>query len=343
MDETGQRACDAVYLIHSHRQPQLVTRLVRRLLDGNPRARVVVHHDEARSHLDLVDVDHERVDVLRHTQAIEWGTADQLHAILRSLRWIDSQLDYSWLLFVSGQDYPLRPPLEIQRFLLASGYDAFIEQPRSVPWRFRDESGARDFWSTRYYYAYYPLPRLLRRLPAPLEHKLMNGLVRLRSAQPWLFFWTMPHGARTRLGIRRLRHPFREGFRCYCGSDSFTWSRKAVDAVLDFVERRPDVLGYYERTIHPSESFFNTVLLNTPGLKLALDNYRYDRFGGPEAGHPDILGLSDLELLVSSENHFARKFDVDVDAEILDALDRHIERNRATASPAGTGGAALVP
>ena len=324
----GRSSADVVYLILSHVYPEQVVRLVNRLLAHNPGARVVVHHDYAHSYLDPSSLDGRRVEVIHHTEGIEWGTYSQAEAILRSLRWIEERLDYRWIVFISGQDYPLRSPVEIQDFLLASDHDAFIAKPRLVEYRSRDETGLRDFWSARYFYAYYALPRIGRRLPARAANAVQNFEVLLRSHQPFVFFWMMPRGGRTMLGIRRVHHPFNESFRCYCGSDSFTWSRKSVRVVLDFVARRPDVIACYRRSIHPSESLFNSILMNTHGLRLHYDNLRFERFAGPGAAHPDILVLGDLGILLSSGKHFARKFDAAVDDAILDALDRRIDRSR---------------
>jgi hypothetical protein len=334
----GRQSCQVVYLVHSHVYPDQVERLVNRLLADNGDAHVVVHHDYARSNLDVSRFDATRVDVLRHTPAIEWGMFSQAQALLRSLQWIDEQLDYRWVMFISGQDYPLRSPHQIQRTLLESKYDAFIEQPRRVEFRFRDETGARDFWAARYFYTYYALPPLVRRLPPAAAKKLRNLEVRLRSSQPFVFVWFLPRGGRTMIGFRRRRHPFHDGLDCYGGSDSFTWSRKCVRIVLDFVARRPDVVAYYRRTIHPSESLFNTILMNAGGLELHFDNLRFDRFSGPGAGHPDILRLTDLQTLLASGRHFARKFDATVDAAILDALDESIDRER-TADAAASAAA----
>lgn len=303
-----------------------------RLLANNTSAHVVVHHDYARSWLDLAAFNPRHVDVLRHTRAIRWGTYDQLLAILRSLEWIEAHLDYRWVVFISGQDYPLRPPVEIQELLLASGVDAFVEKPRHVHYRFRDDEGGRDFWSARYFYAYYPLPKLARTLPARWAKALRNAEVLLRSHQPFVFFWMLPRDENTMIGFRRARHPFGDDFTCYVGSDSFTYSRACVRTVLDFARRRPDVLRYYRRTIHPSESFFNSIVKSTPSLRVHEDNFRFDRFPDPGTGHPDILRLGDLETLLRSRKHFARKFDVTVDEEILNALDREIDAAVATRS-----------
>ena len=76
----------------------------------------------------------------------------------------------------------------------------------------------------------------------------------------------------------------------------------------------------------PSESFFATVLLNDESLHVARENRRFVSFTAPLTPHPETLTTSDLDRLAASGCDFARKFDVEVDAEVLDALD---ERRRA--------------
>jgi hypothetical protein len=49
-------------------------------------------------------------------------------------------------------------------------------------------------------------------------------------------------------------------------------------------------------------------------------------FAGPGVPHPDVLTSADLGRLLDSDMDFARKFDQELDAEVLDALD---ERRRS--------------
>ena len=49
-------------------------------------------------------------------------------------------------------------------------------------------------------------------------------------------------------------------------------------------------------------------------------------FAGPGVPHPDVLTSADLGRLLDSDMDFARKFDQERDAEVLDALD---ERRRS--------------
>jgi hypothetical protein len=320
---TGKKSCDVVYLILSHTNPEQVLRLVNRLVVQNEGAFVVVHHDYTRSKLDVSRLG-ARTEVLRHTQGIGWGSFELLLATLRSISWIDEHLDYRWIVFISGQDYPLLPPQQIQEFLLASDHDAFIAKPRPVDYRFRDEWGGRDFWSARYFYRYYSLPRLAHPLPRTIAKAVRNIETRIKTSQSLVFFWPMP-GPRTSLGIRRLRHPFDKDFNCYCGSQWFTLSKKSVRVVLEFANERVDVLAYYKRTILPDESFFNSLLMSRSDLDVRLESLRYLRMAPPWYAHPDVLCLADFDMLIASGQHFARKFDPSVDTRILDEVDRHID------------------
>jgi hypothetical protein len=82
----------------------------------------------------------------------------------------------------------------------------------------------------------------------------------------------------------------------------------------------------YRRSVAPAESFFATSLMNDPALKVSGDDRRFVRFqlGAPS---PDVLTSADLDELEASGAEFARKFDADVDAPILDRLDE-LRRSR---------------
>src|SRR5581483_3969286 len=319
-----KRSCDVVYLILSHSNPEQVVRLAARLLRDNDSAHVVVHHDYSRSHLDASGLK-AGVDVLSHTQGIAWGSFELVLATLRSLAWVEENLDYKWLVFISGQDYPLRPLPEIQEFLLSSDSDGFIAKPRRVEYRFRDEGGGRDYWSARYFYRYYQLPPLRRSLSPAATKLVRNVEVFIRSRQPLVFLWAMPDGKGTLVGLRSIRHPFRNGFECHCGSQWFTLSRTAIQTMLRVADERPDLLEYYRRTFIPDESFFNSLLLSRRELRIRFDSLRYVRMAPPWYAHPETLTADDLEPLTTSGAHFARKFDTRVDARILDELDRRLD------------------
>jgi hypothetical protein len=127
----------------------------------------------------------------------------------------------------------------------------------------------------------------------------------------------MPSG--TMLG-RRARTPFSAALPCRRGPDWVTLSRRAVAALDDTARARPDLVRHYRRTLIPTESFAHTVLGATAGMRLSADTRRFSVWA-PGAHRPDVLGLGDLDRILASGADFARKFDMTVDAAVLDALD----------------------
>ncbi len=81
---------------------------------------------------------------------------------------------------------------------------------------------------------------------------------------------------------------------------------------------------YFHNRSYVDESYFQTILANSPGLKLNNNNWRYVEWN-PTGSHPRTLGVKDLPKILSSGAHFARKFDLDTDASVFDELDRFVE------------------
>jgi hypothetical protein len=54
------------------------------------------------------------------------------------------------------------------------------------------------------------------------------------------------------------------------------------------------------------------------------DDLRYIDYARAHRGSPRTLTVADLPLLASGRYHFARKFDLRVDREVLDRIDREL-------------------
>jgi hypothetical protein len=271
------------YLVLSYTHPELVRRLVARLRGGV----VAVHHDDRRCALGAVDA-------LRiPATPIEWGHGSQLAAILRCLR-VLREHEWDWLVLLSGQDYPVRPVARIEAELLAAPFDAFIRHAPVAPRGLR--RGTVDEFTRRYAFRWRPVsPRAGARLAR------LDPLVQVR---------TLPSG--TYMGL-----PARPPLPVFHGSDWFSLSRRAVDAVLAAPRA---VVDHFLHTIIPTEAFVHTVLASS-GLRLADDHRRYAVFDPPSAPSPRVFGLDDVDEVLASGADFARKFD---DERVLDAIDRRI-------------------
>jgi hypothetical protein len=336
-----------VYLITSHRNPEQVERLAKTLRIGSPEGTIVIHHDERASHFDaarLAAMDD--VHILPFSMSVEWGGFSLVDMNLQCFKWITGHMDFDWLVLLSGQDYPIRPLSELERFVEAQQADAFIGTmpdwesfwagvaPSTVPQGHRlvlnrverhpDSRFIRYTAAFRYFYRYYLVPdlgiqrhlpwrarRWLRRVSAFLQPILQSGV----------FLHPSGRDGRTRIGFRRLRTPFSGAFQCYKASAWFTLSRRALDAVTDFVATHPSYVAYYRRTIIPDESFIQTIVLNDKSLAVFDDNLVYFAWSDASSGSPDVLTVKDLPAMLASGKYLARKFDLNIDAEVLDRLD----------------------
>jgi hypothetical protein len=300
-----------VYLVVSHRNPAQVLRLVAALKEG-PAAEVVVRHDERRSQLDPAALERAGGRSLRDGIDVEWGHHSHLRMLLGAIGRVRTELDPDWLVVISGQDYPLRPMAEIEARLAAAGEDAFLGNP----WRLQTDSppaAPADEFFRRYAYWHARVPAVTPRPP--------------RRLQPLAYLRELPSGGKPLLGIRRPRLPFDPANPCWVSADWPLLGRRAIEVLVRAARHDGSLLRHYRHAFAGSESFLATVLMNEPGLTVSGDDRRFVRFA-PDAPNPDLLTSADLEQLLESGAHFARKFDAGTDAAVLDALDE-----RRTADP----------
>jgi hypothetical protein len=288
------------YVVLSHRNPPQVLRLVRALAEG-PSAQVLVRHDGRRSTLSPAAIEAAGGWAIEDDLDFEWGGASQLELILACLGEARRRLDPDWTLILSGQDYPLRPMGEIEADLDRSESDARIGAVREVEAR---RPANDDEFYLRCRYRHYARPGALPDMP--------------RSLRPLIYTRAVP----PLVGIRRLGPA---PLRFYASADWLTLGRRALEALLE-AGRDRRLMRYFHRVAVPSESFFASVLLGDPDLTVEHDHRRFARFSRPGAPHPDTLASADLDGALASGADFARKFDTELDSEVLDRLD---ERRRA--------------
>ena len=150
----GEACLKFVYFITSHTKPRQVLRLCSTLRKGSPLAEIVVHHDPTAEPLDAHTLSALRIHLIPNPIAVRWGDFSLTEAILFSMRWIEQNVEYDWLIYVSGQDYPVRPLRTIEADLTASKSDAFVtaflcDDPGHWP-------AGEGF--KRYYFRYFDLP-----------------------------------------------------------------------------------------------------------------------------------------------------------------------------------------
>ena len=316
---------NVVYFLQTHHKPAQIARLVQVITAGSPDAIVLISHDAAGSALDVPGLQAlGNVHVLLHQGG--YGDFSHLDRYLAAVDWLDAHgIDYEWLENLTGQDYPLRPIAEIEDALDATDSDGFLLYspvfPERVP-RGADQGTAgytlaRAFDSTmRYDYRHWRLGR-----PSPAKQHLMRPLMALNFVQPWF----RVSNSYASVGVRR-RTLFGPGFHCYGGSFFCTLRAECARYVRDYARANPDVVAYFRTVLAPEEVFLHSVLVNSGRFNLDLDYKRYIDWTGCTHTHPRTLGLGDLDELLASDAHWARKLDLDRDPKLFEILDQRIRR-----------------
>ena len=112
------------FLILNHRPPTQLLRLIKVLRSELPDSPIIVHHDEFAADLSrsLLDFD-DNAFLLTTGAPISWGDFGVVDAYWQCLSWICENVEFDWVVLLSGQDYPIKPLRMLAADLAATGAD----------------------------------------------------------------------------------------------------------------------------------------------------------------------------------------------------------------------------
>ncbi len=312
-----------LYLIASHTNPGQVERLARLLARGGGERDVLIHHDaKSRDIPDIAGIGN--TFLYPSPVAVHWGDFSQVRLFLDVCLWALEHHAFDWLVFLSGQDYPIRKIEEIEADLSRMQEDACLTAypiARHPIWR------AREGFD-RYMFRYYSLPDFPYSYRFPgLVAWLQNLANRANALNPVFRYRWMPQGLPGRIGIR-VPTPFSRETACYAGPQWGNFSRASLEYVRDFVRGHPAFLAHYARTLNPDESCVLSILHSAADagrLRIRHDNRRYVHWENEKIDpSPKVILASDYDRVMASGMDFARKFDTRVDSAVLDRIDREV-------------------
>ncbi len=297
------------FVLVTHQNPMQIAFLCRRLSTIFPGASIALHHDFGQSVLDRSSLPGQ-IQVVEDWIPTAWGKFSLVAAYLKALRLLHHHASPKWSVSISGSDYPIKSSEEILADLAASSADAFID--------FQDISDGVE-----------ALPS------ASNEIKAFHTEQWLRSARErYIGFDVLPHRLRKHVGLAnrtlyvknslttQLFTPFRSTYRPHAGDAWHTINKRAAKALLRQDEVSMRLQRFYKRRAIPDESYYQTVLLNEPDLTITNDNRRYSIW--PQgARSPRWLNAADVDDMVNSPAHFARK--LPFDTELYSAVDSAVQ------------------
>jgi len=314
-----------LYLIFSHENQAQVVRLAGAIRQLSANALIVIHHDPSKEVFEPATL--LRIPGMRlipNPLPGEWGDYSLVEQYLHALRWCRNNAEFEWLCTLTGLSYPLVRLGDFERMLLTSEYHAFVRYFDAFdPGPYPKGVWPRGTGETRYLFRYFKLPRFRHyyllptwvksRLAAACEALNLSSLIRIAP---------LPRGARTRVGVRRMRLPFDNDFKIYAGRQMLNLNVRALDKVLAFVDSHPQYEAFFRRTLIPDESFFVSILANDRDLNVRNDVQRFILWPkGIGASSVGVITAGEVDIATRSGAPFGLKFDTRVAPDALDLLD----------------------
>jgi len=305
-----------LYLIQTHRNPEQIYRLIRTIKASSLKSHILLSHDFTSCDLDVPTLQRTGIDVISKTAHGVRGDFSLVQAYLDAIAWaFEHNIQFDWLVNVSGQDYPTQPLSLFENFLANTNFDGFLQYSDllSLHSHFGIKE-SRDRYFYQYWHSGIQLAYWQRGLVKPLR-MLVNNI------QP---FVKIDSSYQLSIGLRAFSNPFNQNFVCYGGSFFKILSYRCVRYLQDFLQANPSLIEYYKKTRNSDESLIQTVLVNNDSFNLSNKYKFYIDWSGTRHGHPRILTSNDYSALMRDDIYFARKFDTAVDSKILDMLDARV-------------------
>ena len=280
-------------LVQCHKNPKQINLLLDALND--PSLDIYIHIDK-KSNIGSEIKTGERIHILPDEYRVDvgWAEFSQVEATLNLMRYAAVRGEYGHYLLCSGQDYPLVKASELSDFLNESADFNFVQI-----WASKNGGGNANNYDKRTD-IYYPYSVLGNTLPKRIAKR---ALVELTGGynRTWSIF----------------RRKQLENVDFYFGSQWVCISGEMEKWVEEYIKNHPEFIEFYKHTNCPDESFFQTLLMNSPYKNKRQDYLYYIdwSFGG---NSPKNLEASDIDRMMKSGKLMARKFEDEGVIEILE-------------------------
>ena len=282
------------YLIIAHNQPELLRRLVE-LLDDE-RNDIYIHADRKMRDFDAEALrkvcTRSTLHILPQRISVHWGGYSIIRVEMELLKAATRQGRYAYYHLLSGVCLPIKSQDEIHRFFGTNGGREFVDL-----WPMKKTTYSR-------FHYYTVLPEGERNFLTRLLNNAVKGLLML-------------------LGIKMNRDvDFRYGSQWFSITDGFA---RYITSQEEWVDR------VFAHSSTCDEVFVPTLLYRSPyasNLSVqrdaegrAVGNMRFiDWTRGTSIRHPYTFTIEDHALLMSVPHLFARKFSLETDRAIIDAI-----------------------
>jgi len=275
------------YLIPAHKNPQQLLRLVKNLLSDN--VFVFIHIDRK------VDEDpykaslssYGNVFFCNHRIRVNWGGFSQIEATVALIRTMIVNIGIpNYVHLISGQDFPLKNPDQMEDFFKRNSGRNFIEY-ESLPksdWHL----GGMDRIEKKWYIDSMGMERAKELLPYQKSVQFIPNII--------------PYG----------------------GSSWWSLTGNCIVWLFEQCSDGNEIYDRFKDTLCPDELLFQTLLMHSP-FKDSIVNSNLRKIDWPIPGpHPHIWLYNDIEILKETPKLFARKLDENMDNRVIEELETFV-------------------
>lgn len=295
------------YLVIAHRNPKLLKKEVEALSDGD--CAFFIHIDKKSNLEEFSGIQGHNVFFIDRIP-VYWGEFSLVQATVALLRQaMTAMVAFDYFVLLSGSEYPLKSPQQIQSFFQANKGSEFMNLVK-VP----NEAAGKPLARINTLAASHESPAFVR--------LAIKGMARIGLAQ---------RDYRKQLG----------DLEPYSGSTWWALTRDACQYALEFLEHNPRLTEFFKNTFASDEALLHTILGNSKFGTRTRRNLIYEDWSA-SAASPAMLNARHVALFESSdaiygndvygsgELLFARKFS-DESIELVERIDEMIARRKEPA------------
>lgn len=277
------------FLMLCHKNPKQINLLLKAL--KHPQIDVFIHVDSKNENIreDIEKSDGVYLLPKKDCVDVQWAQFSEVKATLNLLNVAISKGGYSHYFLISGQDFPLKSIGKIVRFLNERKDENFIDCALIKRFEKRND-------------IYFPRMVIGRRI----WQKILKGIL-VYSTGGWNQTFSI---------IKRLKPA---NVQYYFGSQWWCLNDAMVKWIYNFLENYPEYIKLFKHSLCPDECFFQTLVMNSPFANTTKPYLHYIKWEKGKSS-PNTLTTIDYEELKKAEKLIARKFDINVDAEIIERL-----------------------
>ncbi len=250
-----------LFLILAHDRPEDAAGLARCLVAAGSEARALIHYDARGKGFEALEAavaDEPRIGLVADRVACRWGGFGLVEAPLNALAQAEAEgMDPDYVILLSGACLPCRPVASLERFLTENAGREFIES--------EEESWITGGWRSERWRYWHVFDHRTQNLAEHLSAKLQ--------------------------GLLRIRRRFPKGLTPRFGSQWWTLTWPACQAMLADIRRDPKRLAFFRTVWIPDEMVIQTwIHALVPPEAIAhfgLTHFQFTNRGKPVVFHDD--------------------------------------------------------